>query len=155
MDWLHYIKQLKPQDPGIEFQFHSPVQADTLFELQKCFKINELPNELLELYTQTNGIDEKLDGTVIGEFIWSVERVIESNLDQRNYPSYKDIYMSFDQLLFFSDAGNGDLFGFSTLNGKFDRSDIFIWDHEDDSRTWVAPNLATFIEWWNNGKIEI
>jgi hypothetical protein len=23
-----------------------------------------------------------------------------------------------------------------------------VWDHEQDSRTWVAPSLRTYLEWW-------
>jgi hypothetical protein len=91
----------------------------------------------------------------IGELIWTVERTIETNKEYRNYKDFKYLYMSFEQLLFFSDAGNGDLFGIVTLNGKFDRHDIFSWNHEDDSRNWVAPNLAKFIEWWLDGKINV
>ena len=63
--------------------------------------------------------------------------------------------MSFDQLFFVSDAGNGDLFSFVTLSNRFDRFDIFVWNHEDDSRKWVAPNLAKFVEWWTEGKIDV
>ena len=40
-------------------------------------------------------------------------------------------------------------------NGKTDRLDIFVWNHEDDSRTWVAPNLSKFIEWWTNGTLKV
>lgn len=59
--------------------------------------------------------------------------------------------MSFDQLLFFADAGNGDQFAFSML-GRFD---VFAWDHETDSRTNVAPDLATYLEWWLDGRIRL
>ena len=42
------------------------------------------------------------------------------------------------------------------MNWKiFVRADIYTWNHEDDSRTWVAPNLETFVTWWTSGKITI
>ncbi|CAI8713500.1 Alpha/beta hydrolase [Bacillus sp. IT-79MI2] len=31
----------------------------------------------------------------------------------------------------------------------------YVWNHEDDSRTWVAPSLKQFIEWWSDGTISI
>jgi hypothetical protein len=32
---------------------------------------------------------------------------------------------------------------------------VFVWNHEDDSRTWVAPSLRVYLEWWLTGKIKI
>ncbi|WP_162255066.1 hypothetical protein [Paenibacillus sp. Soil522] len=36
---------------------------------------------------------------------------------------------------FFADAANGDQFAFPILNGKIVKKDIYVWNHEDDSRT--------------------
>ncbi|MFD9096994.1 SMI1/KNR4 family protein [Streptomyces collinus] len=55
-------------------------------------------------------------------------------------------------LLFFADTGGGDLFA---LLSRIDRPDVFTWNHEDDSRTWVAPNLATYLEWRMTGRIDL
>jgi len=60
--------------------------------------------------------------------------------------------MPFDALLFFGDAGTGDLFGLVPHTG---RPDVFAWNHEDDSRTWVAPGLGKYLEWWQNGRIKL
>ncbi|WSL80461.1 SMI1/KNR4 family protein [Kitasatospora sp. NBC_01266] len=60
--------------------------------------------------------------------------------------------MPFDPLLFFADAGNGDLFA---LLPRIGRPDVFVWNHEDDSRTWVAPSLAKYLEWWLTGQIKL
>ncbi len=156
MNWKEYILNgLNPTDKTTSFDFNLPVSESLLVDLKGQFGLDELPNELEELYRQTNGIVEKLNGVKIGELIWTTERVIETNKEYRTYPDFKELYMSFEQLLFFSDAGNGDLFGFVTLNGKVDRFDIFTWNHENDSRTWVAPNLTKFIEWWTNGRIKV
>lgn len=73
----------------------------------------------------------------------------------RNFEDYRDIFMPFDHLLFFSDAGNGDLFGYVILNGSIQRDDIFVWDHETDSRKWIAFSLKDFIEGWANGRISV
>ncbi|MNG40245.1 hypothetical protein D3C84_1287410 [compost metagenome] len=64
-------------------------------------------------------------------------------------------YEPFDSLLFVADAGNGDLFGYSIVDGAIPKEDIYTWNHEDDSRTWVAPSLKQFIEGWLKGEISI
>ncbi|PEE41435.1 SMI1/KNR4 family protein [Bacillus pseudomycoides] len=65
------------------------------------------------------------------------------------------LYMPFDCLLFIADAGNGDLFAYSILNGSIQKDDIYVWNHENDSRTWVAPSLKKFIKWWSDGTISV
>ncbi|MEV5283286.1 SMI1/KNR4 family protein [Streptomyces sp. NPDC051994] len=59
--------------------------------------------------------------------------------------------MPFDALLFFADAGNGDLFA---LLATIDRPDVFVWNHEDDSRTCAAPSLAEYLRRRLTGQIE-
>ncbi|RYU92724.1 SMI1/KNR4 family protein [Emticicia agri] len=155
MNWKAFISNLDSLNLLTSFQFNSPATDNELKELQDSFKLNELPEELVGLYKQSNGIEEYLDNVKIGELIWPINRVIETNKEFRDSPHFKDLYMSFEQLLFVADAGNGDLFGFITLNGNFDRNDIFVWNHENDSREWVEPSLEKFIEWWLNGTIKI
>ena len=62
--------------------------------------------------------------------------------------------MPFDPLLFFDDAENGDQFAFSILKGEIRRPDVFAWNHEDDSRQWVAPSLAKYLESSLNGTMK-
>ncbi|EFV76473.1 SMI1/KNR4 family protein [Cytobacillus pseudoceanisediminis] len=88
--------------------------------------------------------------------IWSTHQIIKDNLFYRNFEGYRDINMPFDNLFFFSDAGNGDLFCYAILkNGNIEKNDIYVWNHENDSRTWVAASLKHFIEGWITGKIDI
>ena len=155
MDWKTYLHILDLPNIKSIFRLNLPATDSQLKDLQEHFQLNELPGELLELYKQTDGIEEYLDNNKIGELIWPIKRVIETNKDFRSHPHFKDLYMSFEQLLFFADAGNGDLFGFITLEGDFDREDIFVWNHENDSRVWVSPSLNKFIEWWLNGTIKV
>jgi hypothetical protein len=79
-------------------------------------------------------------------------RIVDDNQLFRNNQDFIRLYMPFDPLLFFADAGNGDQFAF---RWKAELPDIFVWDHENDSRTWVAPSLAKYLEWWLNGTIKI
>jgi len=76
-------------------------------------------------------------------------------LELRTFEDFKDLYMPFDALLFVASAGNGDLFGYAVLNGAIQKDDIYVWDHEDDSRTWVASSLKDFIKGWTDETISI
>ena len=48
---------------------------------------------------------------------------------------------AFGSLVFFGQLGNGDLFGHPVLPKRV-RDDVFVWDHEDDSRNWYAPDVS-------------
>ena len=53
--------------------------------------------------------------------------------------------MPFDHLLFFADARNGDQFVFPVMADSVIRQDV-LWNHNDDSRTCVAPSLAALLK---------
>lgn len=63
--------------------------------------------------------------------------------------------MPSNELFFIADSGLGDMFGYKTVNGKFESPDIYFWDHEENSIKWVAPNLIKFVEGWTNGTISV
>ena len=109
-----------------------------------------LPAVIRDLLRDTNG--------AFGEYslglVWPLERIVKDNLEFRSFPDFRDLYMPFDPLLFFGDAGNGDQFAFVILDGVVQRPDVFVWNHEDDSRTWVAPDLERYFEWWADGRIK-
>lgn len=110
-----------------------------------------LPDELHSILSESNGIEGKYG---LG-LLWNGTRILEDNLSFRNSSEFSDLYMPFHNLLFFGDAGNGDQFAFAILRGGVTRSDIFVWNHEDDSRSWIAPSLKTFYEWWLTEKITV
>jgi hypothetical protein len=82
-----------------------------------------------------------------------LDKIVHTNLQFRQSPNYNQLYMPFDSLLFFADAGNGDQFAFPIQAEQIRRDDVFVWNHEDDSRFWVAPDLEKYIEWQLTGKI--
>jgi SMI1 / KNR4 family (SUKH-1) len=69
----------------------------------------------------------------------------------RANPEFARLYMPFD-LLFFADAGNGDQFAFVLRDS---RKVVFVWDHESDSRRWVARDLDTYLTWWLDGTLKL
>lgn len=118
--------------------------------LRRCATVlrHPLPKDLAALLRESNGIE----GEYGAGLIWPAERIVSENLTMREDAELATLYMPFDPLLFFADAGNGDLFA---LLPTIRRPDVFLWNHEDDSRTWVAPNLAKYLEWWLTGRITL
>lgn len=141
-DWIEYIRRTMPQatitDPAS--QAHLAAAQNALGQ--------PIPADLSELLVATNG----LRGEYELQLIWPVERVVADNTLFRSHPQFVELYMPFDPLLFFGDAGNGDMFA---LLAEIDRPDVFAWNHENDSRSWIAPNVAKFLEWWVAGKIVV
>lgn len=111
----------------------------------------EFPAMLKSLLGETNGIQ----GEYGQGLLWNAQQIVESNLEFRRSVDFKELYMPFDPLLFFADTGGGDQFAYRILAGKIRHEDIFVWSHEDDSRTWVAPSLQDFYRRWLSGEIEV
>ena len=106
------------------------------------------PAELRDLLRESNG--------VFGEFkldvVWSTSSIVEAN--QRVRTTFADSFMPFDALLFFAGAGNGDYFGFPVVQGVC-RPDVFVWNHEDDSRASIARDLRDYLERWADGRLKV
>ncbi|MEU6241453.1 SMI1/KNR4 family protein [Streptomyces sp. NPDC047024] len=140
--WIETVAAL----PG-KAVFQSPVSESSLTRCAAALG-HPVPADLVALLRESDGIeDEYGDGIV-----WSAEHIATENRNLREDADFATLYMPFEPLLFFADAGNGDLFA---LLSAIDRPDVFVWDHETDSRTWVAPNLATYLEWRQTGQIEV
>lgn len=149
--WKDTIKKFFTQSEfGETISFNEPVNEFSLFEAESMLCI-EFPMELKTCLLESNGVQ--------GEYglglIWDVDRILDTNLQFRKNIDFTELYMPFDNLLFFADAGNGDQFFFPILGTKNVRDDVFVWNHENDSRSWVAPNLKTYFEWWLSGKLTI
>src|SRR5262249_53198047 len=124
--------------------------AGELAEVERALGIR-LPDDLSSLLLETDG--------VVGEYglgvVWPARRIRDDNLRFRSYPGFAAIYMPFDPLLFFADAGNGDQFAYRILAGAVRNAGIYVWSHEDDSRKWVASSIRIYLEWWSSGKIRV
>ncbi|HEY3762215.1 MAG TPA: SMI1/KNR4 family protein [Verrucomicrobiae bacterium] len=130
--------------------FKNAANKMAVAQIEKGLKI-VLPGELRDLLLESDGIQGR-HGTGL---IWNCERIAADNLKYRSYPDFRDLYMPFDSLLFFADAGNGDQFAFAIRNNQIQSPNIYVWNHENDSRTWVAPSLEKYLEWWLSGKIKV
>jgi hypothetical protein len=128
-----------------------PASSDQIANAEAALGL-KLPDPLRDLLRETNG--------VAGEYglglVWTVERILEDNLHFRKFEAFRALYMPFDHLLFFADAGNGDQFAFPIhADGRIHRPDVFVWNHEEDSRSWVAPSLERYLDWWLSGRIKL
>lgn len=125
-----------------ECSFPPPATAEAIAATEAALGL-KLPPDLRELLLECNGI--------VGEYglgvIWPIERIEADNTAFRTDVTLRDCYMPFDHLLFFGDAGNGDRFAFAVrADGNVHPADVYIWNHEDDSRTYIAPSLAGYLE---------
>ncbi|GAA4361732.1 SMI1/KNR4 family protein [Angustibacter luteus] len=66
-------------------------------------------------------------------------------------PDFADLYTPFDALVFFADAGNGDQFGVAMRANR----EVYVWNHENDSRTWVAPSILRYLEDTMSGQTKV
>ncbi len=99
-----------------------------------------LPADLRALYLEADGIglaDEQLD------LVWPLSELLETNQEFRSNADFKDLYMSFDQLLFFADDGCGNQYAIRMLPEPSD-GQVYEWDHETDDRSWRARNVEDY-----------
>ena len=143
MVWKNYLSEIVKEP-----QFNAPVTENELRSIKEALNV-ELPKPLLELYSETNGVRGPYY-----PYIWSTEMVIKENLSVWGIEEFEN-YKKPDNLLFFIDAGNGDLFGYLIINGKVESKEIYVWNHEDSSQSVVAPSLKEFIKGWYSGEISV
>jgi hypothetical protein len=128
--------------------FVSPASPRDLAEAERDIDVT-FPGELRELLSESDGVKGEYGIGVV----WPVAQIRHDNLEFRSNSDFRDLFMPFDCLLFFGDAGNGDQFGYAILDGAIRRDDIYRWNHENDSREWAASTLRQYLEWWATGKL--
>jgi hypothetical protein len=95
---------------------------------------SRLSESLRDLYAHSDGLTDE----------WGYAYVLPiSELRQQNQyfrMAFGDLYMSFDDLILFGQLGNGDMLFQPRV--PQDNENVFVWDHEDDSRAWRATDVA-------------
>lgn len=135
--WKSKILELNKDNPFSKL--NHPATEARISEVSLKLKV-KIPDELEALLKEVNGD---------GDTFLSTEQIIRDNLSLREMEDF----MPLDVLLFFAENGCGDYFGYAIRkNGEID-SNIFMWDHESDSRKWVAQGLDQFIERRKNEEI--
>ncbi len=143
--WVEFIKRLEPRA-----EFAPGATEEQLAHLEDALR-NTLPADLRSLLSESNG--------VFGDYglhlIWSTDEIEELNRQRREDPGYTSGYMSLDSLLFFADAGDGEMFGLGVIEGIVQKPDVYVWNPIGDSRTWVAPSIQSYLEWWLTGQLSL
>ena len=124
-------------DPFPHTELHEPATLESLITIEEQLG-QPIPQPLRGLLLESDGIVSK-HGT---DTIWTADRILVENLTLRTSEQFSALYMPFDPLLFFGDNGGGDNFAFVRTP---EREDIFAWDHETDSRSWISPSLESFL----------
>jgi hypothetical protein len=92
-----------------------------------------MSESLKDLYSSSDGLVDE----------WGYEYVLPlADLRRENEAfrrEFRDLYMSFEDVLLFGQLGNGDML-FQPLVPD-ENENVFRWDHEDDSRTWYAADV--------------
>ncbi|MGW1006487.1 SMI1/KNR4 family protein [Streptomyces sp. NPDC002520] len=128
-------RELASEFPDVDLQ--DPATSDALTAIEEQLG-QPLPESLRELLAETDGIEANY-GT---EVVWTAEKILEENQAFRANEQFRNLYMPFDALMFFGDNGGGDQFAFVRTPA---RDEIFVWDHETDSRTWIASSLESYL----------
>jgi hypothetical protein len=110
-----------------------------------------LPLDLASLLAECDGVR----GPTALDVVWSAERIVRDNLAFRSTPDFRSLYMPFEPVMFFGDNGGGDHFAFVR---QPERDEVFVWDHETDSRYLVAYSLRDYLtralkaqgDWYRN-----
>ena len=141
--WRGLIEQLYP-----EATFADGVSEASLSRAERQLG-HPVPDTLAAVLRETDGVLDVHGGGLI----WPVERIVADNIFSRTDPTYAEMYMPFEPLLFFADAGNGDQFALTTP--PVARDDVFVWNHVEDSRTWGAADIGMYLRWWAAGTLTV
>ncbi|GHF43845.1 SMI1/KNR4 family protein [Streptomyces morookaense] len=125
------------ESTGHTVELREPASRATLDDIESRLG-QPVPDDLKQLLLETDGVEDEFGS----EIIWSCERILQDNRAFRTNESYADLYMPFDSLMFFGDNGGGDQFAFVRTP---QRQDVFVWEHETDSRNWVCPSLENYL----------
>ncbi|MGW0336890.1 SMI1/KNR4 family protein [Streptomyces sp. NPDC003011] len=120
-----------------DIELHNPATEGSLSDIESRLG-QQVPHTLRAFLGETDGIEANF-GT---ELVWTSEKIMAENAAFRNNEQFRALYMPFKPLMFFGDNGGGDQFAFVRIPA---RDDVFVWDHETDSRTWISPSLESFL----------
>jgi hypothetical protein len=143
--WLRGLDSL-----GDTVSLSEPVNIDALADAEERLGLM-LPDDLRSLLHESDGIN----GAGRGEPVWPVERIAEENLLLRSAgstPALPD--GADDDLLFFGDAGQGQLFAYELdSGGEVSDPDVFVWQAGSGEAVWIASDLQSLLDDWVRGEL--
>lgn len=135
--WRTFIEGLAD-----DAEFSDGASEAQLAQVEQALGI-PLPKDLRSLLLESNGVRADYSA----EIIWTCEGIIGRNATFRETPEFRELYMPFDNLLFFGDDGCGDQFAYAiSADGQIHNRDIYCWNHETDGREGFAGWLRQYFE---------
>lgn len=133
---------------GVPAEFRAPADGAAPREAERLLG-RRVPARLGALLRETDGIVDPY-GT---DVVWPLEHIVEQNLLFWSREAFAGLSMPFDSLLLFGDNGGGDQFALVVAP---ERDDVFVREHETDSRVWVAGGPEEHLrralggegDWW-------
>ena len=104
--WRELIHDFCP-----EATFSEPASDEAIAAAEAALGVS-FPDELTSVLRESDGVADQYGSDVI----WSCEKLVRENHLYRN-GDFDDLYMPFDPLLFFGEAGNGDLYAYAIVRG--------------------------------------
>lgn len=130
MKWKILLEQFTRANPYMKL--NPPAIEQEICEIEEKLQII-IPEDLKGLLREINGDDFLL---------FSAKQIVETNLEMRT----QKCFMPLDCLLFFGTDGSGNYYGFPITCEDGVRDDnVYMWDHEYDSREWKAGSLEQMI----------
>jgi hypothetical protein len=99
-----------------------------------------LPLPLLQLLRETDGVTGP-NGEVL---IFPIEEILECNVDMWFNNEYEGVYLPFVSMLFFGSDEEENLFAYPILGDRPDKSKVFRWRRDTDSRIYYANGLEQY-----------
>lgn len=147
-DWKAIVRKVQP-----EAKFYDPAADRQIEEAEKTLGC-KLPSDLRSFLKTSNGLGFSESDAY--PFVKTLDEIVEENQEYWNDPFNRENYMPLDCLLFFGSPGvDGIQFAYPYSGKRPLNKGIFSWNPYDDGRTWMAPGLATFFEWWFTNKIHV
>jgi hypothetical protein len=138
--WSKLYSDLNLINKNEFIKINPPATEKQLSEVEEALG-NKLPADLRDYLLEMNGDDW---------LIFSTDDIIKDNLYTRGI----DYYMPLNCFLFFGRNGSGDYYGYPiTSSDGVQDFNVFMWEHEDDSRIWKANNLEDTIRKYYSNEI--
>jgi hypothetical protein len=123
--------------------------TETAIQAASSALSQQLPKHLVALLRETDGV-----GGEYQTWVWNLEEIVTRNSYYRRNPDHVELYMPFEPLLFFADAG-ADGIPFAFLSPPVVSDNIFVWDPIEDTRSWCTDNLESWVRGWLGGRLSI
>lgn len=144
--WTAWLRGLDSDEGTIALS--EPVDAEALADAEERLGLI-LPVDLRSLLSETDGVGD----TEGAEPVWPVDRIADENVMLRSVGSTPALPDGADEdLLFFGDAGGGDLFAYELdEEGDVTETDVFLWKAGSGEATWIASDLQSMLDDWFSG----